>query len=656
MKPLPHPLSPDVRPLTLRDLAWLTASLAIVIAPHAMRAPWWLTLLTLCLYGWRFYSMLTRAPLPSRWLVIAVAFIGMFGVWMEYRTLFGRQAGVLLLMLFSGLKLLESRHHRDGAVAAFLGYFLIITNFLYTQSIPTALVMCVGVFAITATLIGFSAPNRPARDNLRTAGLLLAHAAPAALVLFVLFPRVNGPLWGLPQDAYAGMTGLSDTMSPGNLSQLALSDAIAFRATFDGEPPPQPLRYWRGPVLWDFDGRTWSAGLSHLVNFQPPQGTGRTYRYSVLLEPHNRYWLFTLETAASLPERSRMTFDGQVFSTTPVRSRLRYDMVSMVNPERDPRETPMTLNRALRLPTEYNKRTLALAEEWRRAGGSDADMLARALDFLRKGRFTYTLEPPLLGTHSVDEFLFDTKAGFCEHFASAFTVLMRAAGVPARVVTGYQGGDLNPVDQIITVRQSDAHAWSEVFIAGRGWLRVDPTAAAIPTRIDIGLARALPQDQGLPFMMRQDMEWLRGMRYRWEALAHKWNVWILGYNPERQRDLMLSLGMRDADWQKLTAVLFTFLGAMTIALLAWSLRRLTRPDPVQKAWQAFCRKLAARGVVRAPQEGPRDYSARAARILPASRQPILRIGALYIALRYGRRADKPATTRLQRLVRQLELA
>jgi len=656
MKALPHPLSPDLRLLTLRDLMWLTGSLGIVIAPHALRAPWWLTLLTLCLYGWRFSCTLNRSPLPARWLTLAVAFVAMLGVWVEYRTLSGRQPGVLLLVLFSGLKLLESRTHRDGTVAAFLGYCLIITNFLYTQSIPTALLMCVGVFAITVTLIGYSAPNRAARENLRTAGLLLAHAAPAALVLFVLFPRVNGPLWGLPQDAYAGMTGLSDTMSPGNLSQLALSDAISFRATFDGQPPPQPLRYWRGPVFWDFDGRAWSSGLSHLVPFKAPQGTGASYRYSVLLEPHNRYWLFALETAASLPDRSRMTFDGQVFSNTPVRSRLRYDMVSMVNPDRDPRESRSTLDRALRLPADYNKRTRALASEWRRAGGSDADMLARALDFLRRGGYTYTLEPPLLGTNSVDEFLFDTKAGFCEHFSSAFTVLMRAAGVPARVVTGYQGGDLNPVDQIITVRQSDAHAWTEVFIEGRGWVRVDPTAAAIPTRIDVGLARALPQDLGLPFMMRPDMEWLRGMRYLWEALAHKWNVWVLGYNPDRQRDLMLSLGMRDADWQKLTAVLFTFLGLMTVALLAWSVRRLTRPDPVQKAWRAFCRKLAARGVVRAPQEGPRDYSARAARTLPASRRPILRIGALYIALRYGNGVDKPATARLQRLVRQLELA
>src|SRR5882672_9495853 len=298
-------------------------------APRALRAPWWLTLLTLCLYGWRFYSMLSRAPLPSRWLVITVAFIGMLGVWMEYRTLFGRQPGVILLMLFSGLKLLESRHHRDGAVAAFLGYFLIVTNLLYTQSIPTALVMCAGVFMITATLVGFSAPQRAPRANLRTAELLLAHAAPAALALFVLFPRVQGPLWGLPQDAYAGMTGLSETMSPGNLSQLALSDAIAFRAAFEGESPPQPLRYWRGPVLWDFDGRTWSSGQGFLANFQPPEGGAARYQYSVVLEPHNHYWLFALETAASLPERSRMTQDGQVLSITPVRNRLRYDMTSV---------------------------------------------------------------------------------------------------------------------------------------------------------------------------------------------------------------------------------------------------------------------------------------------------------------------------------------
>ena len=650
-----HPLSPEMRLLTLRDVAWLAASLAIVAAPHALRAPWWLTLLTLCLYGWRFYYTLNRAPLPARALVLGIAFVAILGVWVEYRTVFGRQPGVMLLMMFSGLKLLESRTHRDGAVAAFLGYFLIITNFLYTQSMLTAAAMCAGVFAITATLVGFSAPQRPLRANLRTAALLLAHAAPAALVLFLLFPRVQGPLWGLPQDAYTGLTGLSETMAPGNLSQLALSDAIAFRAAFEGTPPPERERYWRGPVLWDFDGRTWSSGVLYGVNFAPPPATGTTFRYSVVLEPHNRYWLFALETAASLPPASRMNYDGQILASAPVRSRLRYDMVSVTGAVSQPEESRALLARALRLPSAYNPRAIALAHEWRAAGGSDTDVLARAVSFLRNGRFAYTLEPPPLGRDTVDEFLFDTKAGFCEHFASAFAVLMRAAGIPARVVTGYQGGEPNPVDHILTVRQSDAHAWTEVFLAGRGWTRVDPTAAAIPRRIDFGLARALPEMGGLP-LLRPGLEWLRGARYQWEALAHKWNVWVLGYGAERQRDLLLSLGMRDADWQKLTALLFTFLGAMTVVLLAWSLRRLARPDPVQKAWQAFCGKLAAQGVARAAHEGPRDYSARAARALPASRRAILRIGSLYIRLRYGSEASAPAAARLRRLVRELRLA
>jgi transglutaminase-like putative cysteine protease len=648
-----HPLAPEQRQVNARDLAWLIAALLVVMAPHAMRAPWWLTLLTLCLFGWRMYFGLNRGPLPSRWLVLGVAAVAMLGVWVEFRTIFGRQPGILLLMLFSGLKLLETRTHRDGAMAAFLGYFLVITNFLYTQTIPTAAAMCVALFLLTATLVRFAAPQRPARANLRTAAVLLAHAAPAALALFVLFPRVQGPMWGLPQDAYAGMTGLSDTMSPGTLSSLALSDSIAFRAEFHSASPPQPLRYWRGPVLWDFDGRTWSIGPSFLVAFAPPRGGSASYRYEIVLEPHNQHWLFALETAASLPEHgARMSHDGQIVASSPVRTRMRYGLVSVIAPEPQPGESTGALRRALRLPEGFNPRSSALAVQWRSASADDAEVVARAVAFLRQGGYAYTLEPPRLGEHSVDEFLFSTKEGFCEHFASAFVFLMRAAGIPARVVTGYQGGELNPVDSIISVRQSDAHAWAEVFLPGRGWVRVDPTAAAVPGRLESGMARAVPQAEGLPLMMRPQLEWLRGIRDRWEAVAHKWNVWVLGYNPERQRDLMASFGMRDADWRALTATLFTFLGAMTLVLLAWSLKRLARPDPVQRAWRAFCRKLARRGVERAPSEGPRDYAARAARALPAARRSILRIGALYIALRYGSHATPPAVTRLRKLVRE----
>lgn len=652
---LAHPLAPEVRPATGRDLAWLIGSLLLVIAPHSFRAPWWLTALVLCLFGWRLYFSLTRAALPSRWLVIGIAVVAMLGVWVEYRTLFGRQPGIILLSLFAGLKLLETRSHRDAAVAAFLGYFLIITNFLYTQSIPTALLMCVAVFTITTTLIGLSAPLRSPRANLRTAALILAHAAPAALILFLLFPRVHGPLWGLPQDAYSGMTGLSDTMSPGNLASLAQSDSIAFRAEFDGNTPPPARRYWRGPVLWDFDGRTWSIGSPSLVPFIPPQGGGPVYRYDVVLEPHNRHWLFALETAASLPERARMSMDGQLLATSPVRTRLRYQLSSVIDPDPQPEER-QALRRALRIPSGYNPRAVALAAQWRAASTSDAEVVARAIEFIKNGRYQYTLEPPLLGLHSVDEFLFSTKSGFCEHFSSTFAFLMGAAGVPARVVTGYQGGELNPIDRIFTVRQAEAHAWNEVWLVGRGWVRVDPTAAAVPGRIEAGLARSVPAGDPVPLMMREQLEWLRGLRHQWEAVAHKWNVWVLGYNPERQRDLMMSIGMRDADWRSLTAALFTVLGLITFALLAWSLRRFARLDPVQRAWRAFCHKLATRGVERAPHEGPRDFALRAARALPAVRRPILRIAALYIGLRYGPVPSAQRTRRLRQLVRELRLA
>ena len=649
-----HPLVPELRQVTTRDLSWLIASLLLVIAPHAMRAPWWLTLLTLCLYGWRVYFALNRGPLPSRWLVLGVAAVSMLGVWIEYRTLFGRQSGILLLMLFSGLKLLETRTHRDAAMAAFLGYFLVITNFLYTQTIPTAMAMAMALFLLTATLVGFSAPNRAPRANFRTAALLLGHAAPAALLLFLLFPRVHGPLWGLPQDAYAGLTGLSETMSPGNLSSLAQSDAIVLRAEFDGDSPPQPLRYWRGPVMWDFDGRTWRMGPQTLAQFDAPAGGRATYSYDVVLEPHNRNWLFALETAASLPDGARYTSDGQILSRSMVRARMRYQVSSTIAPTSHVAEQQSLLRRALLLPVGFNPKATALAGEWRSASRSDDDILARAISFLRQGRYAYTLEPPLLGPDAVDEFLFATRAGFCEHFASAFVFLMRAAGVPARVVTGYQGGELNPVDRIITVRQSDAHAWAEVFIRERGWVRVDPTAAAVPGRLESGLGRAVPEAQQ-PLMMRPELEWLRGLRYQWEAAAHKWNVWVLGYNPERQRELMGFIGMRDADWRSLTATLFTSLGIMTILLLLWSLRRLARPDPVQRAWRAFCRKLAARGVERAPSEGPRDFAERAARAMPGARRAILRIAALYITLRYGPHATARRKRELRRLVRELRL-
>ncbi|MBI1943297.1 MAG: DUF3488 domain-containing transglutaminase family protein [Betaproteobacteria bacterium] len=650
-------LAPEIRPIAGRDLIPLLAGLAIAVAPHALRSAWWLGVLTLALYLWRAAATSRRGILPSSGLLLAVAAFAVLGVWLEYRALFGRTPGIALLVLFSGLKLLESRNQRDAAAVVFLTWFLAITNFLYTQSIPTALGMCAAVAASVAALVGFAAPRRAPRANLRTAALLLAQALPAAALLFMLFPRIQGPLWGLPQDAYAGLSGLSDSMAPGNISRLTLSDAIAFRVEFERETPRRRLLYWRGPVLWDFDGRTWRLGSPGFAELAPPRG-GARHDYAVLLEAHNRNWLFALETPASLPPRARYLDDGQIVTLAPLRTRTRYEMTSVTEAEPDAREEAHNLRRALRLPPGFNPRARALARSWRESSqnepAADAGVLARAIEFFRRERLQYTTEPPLLGRDAVDEFLYETRAGFCEHFSSAFAFLMRAAGIPARVVTGYQGGDLNPVDGKFTVRQSDAHAWTEVYIRDRGWIRVDPTALSVPGRLDAGMARAVRAEDPLPLLLRPELEWLRELRYNWEALTHQWNLWVLGYNPERQRELMSWIGMRDADWLELASTLFALLGAFVAALLLWSLGRFARPDPAQATWELFCRKLRARGVARAPHEGPRDYSERAAGALPAAGEAIHRIGALYIALRYGRARPPAALAELRRRVRELQ--
>jgi transglutaminase-like putative cysteine protease len=644
---------PEQRPIAWREFAMLLAGLLIVAGPHALRAPWWLSLLTLFLYAWRSAAVWNRSLLPSRWMLVIIVVLGMAGIWLQYRAIFGRTPGMMLLVLFSGLKLLESRHQRDAAAVVFLIWFLAITNFLYTQSIPTALGMCAAVAASITALVSCAAPRRSARANLRTAWLLLAQAVPAALVLFLLFPRVQGPLWGLPQDAFSAITGLSDSMSPGSLSQLTLSDAIAFRVDFHGDMPPRRALYWRGPVLWDFDGRTWRLGNPALAELEAPT-TGTRIAYSVLLEPHNRNWLFALDRPASLPAHARYLDDGQIISLVQVRARLSYEIVSAIDAEPNPAEARQSLARARRLPPGFNPRARALAEGWRAQSASDAEVMARAIEHFRRERLRYTTEPALLGRDSVDEFLYDTREGFCEHYASAFVFLMRAAGVPARVVTGYQGGDLNPVDGRFTVRQSDAHAWSEVFIAGRGWIRVDPTVLSVPLRLDAGLARAVAAGSALPLLMRPEMQWLRTLRYNWEALTHQWNLLVLGYNPELQRELLFRLGLKDADWMELASTLLATLGAFVLGLFVWMLRGMVRPDPVQGAWNLFCRKLGARGVARAPHEGPRDYSERAARKLPAAGEPIRRIAALYMALRYGREQTPGEVVELRRRVRDLE--
>ncbi len=643
--------------------SWLLACSAVSLMPNAVHTPAWLIAAACTTLAWRSAVLWRRGTLPPRWLLFVFVAAGSAGVFFTYRHFFGKDPGIALLTLFLALKLLELRRIRDGMAVILLCYFLLLTHFLNAQGIGVAGLTLIAVITITAALASLGHPARPVADRLRLSLLLLGQAVPFMLVMFLLFPRVQGPLWGMPADAYSSMSGLSDSMSPGSISSLSLSSEIAFRAKFEGRIPPKQALYWRGPVLRMFDGYTWRVGIQQekaSISDMPKEAplgdtaTGTSIRYAVTLEPHNKSWLFALEMPVMSPAGAFLTRDYQVLSRTPVRNRLRYEMVSRTTSVQD-EESAASLRAHRSLP-DNNPRTRALAERWRAELDSDEAMVRRVLDHFRRENYTYTLNPPLLGQNSVDEFLFDSRRGFCEHFSAAFVVIMRAAGIPARVITGYQGGEPNPVDGYLIVRQSDAHAWAEVWLEGRGWVRVDPTAAIAPNRIEVGLASAVPAGEALPFLVRADLPWLWQIRFRWEALTNYWNQWVLGYNPQRQREVLSRMGMREPNWQTMTAIMAMLCGILLLLLTAWVLYKHVSVDPTLRAWNRLSHKLAVIGLGRRDWEGPEDYASRVASARPDLDSDISAISALYIGLRYGRLDGIEPQKKLRDMVSALKIS
>lgn len=630
-------------------LGMLLLTLGLIVAPHAAHLPLWLTVLVLTCGIWRYLRAVRGESLPPDWLRVLLTVTTAAGIFASYGSLLGRDAGTALLVGMAGLKLLEMRSRRDTHVVLYLGFVLIATQFLYDQSILTALYLFITVWAMVMILI---AAHR-ATDHghpwqyARLAGSMMLQALPLMLVLFVLFPRISGPLWRTPEDGRAS-TGLSDTMSPGSISQLSRSDEVAFRVLFDGNPPPRRQRYWRALVLSDYDGRTWSTG-------QPGSpaalaDTGEVLSYSVLLEPHQQRWIPALELLSQAPPATRLSGAHELSSTQRIREIRRFELSSSLEYRYAPELSAAARAANLRLPNDAHPTARALAREWQRDGADSAAILARAEAYFRSQPFVYTLTPPALPEDAVDQFLFDTRRGFCEHYANAFTVLMRAAGVPARVVTGYQGGEMNPVGDYLIVRQSDAHAWSEVWLEGRGWQRVDPTGWVALQRIELGLDQAVGADEPVPFLARQGGGIFKALRLRLDALTNGWNRWVLAYGPELQQQLLSRAGLRN--WQQIALALGASLVAVVlgVALAMFFGQRRRRIDPVLASYQRFCHKLARRGLPRAPSEGPEDYARRVVQARPELGPSIDTITRLYVKLRYGHAANPAWQRRLRQLV------
>jgi transglutaminase-like putative cysteine protease len=641
------------------DTLLLLAACILVLAPHAGHVPWWTTLACMALLAWRGWITFRGNRMPPRWILVPAAVLAVAGVYATYKTFLGREAGVMMLVLLLAFKLLEMRAKRDLFVVSFLSFFLMLTNFFYSQTIGTAVMMVAAVVMMLTAQLSFQytgvAPTLKRR--LVSGTLIVALAVPLTLVIFILFPRVQGPLWSLPGDAQAGSSGLSDSMTPGSIYNLAQSGEIAFRAKFIDPVPPNSALYWRGPVLGNYDGRTWTRMPQ--TNFSRPvvvRPRAAPVHYQVTMEPNGRHWLFALELPQAAPQltgnSSRITSDLQILTRYPISQRVRYDAASYVDFDLQPNESPDVLRAWLKLPPGYNPNTLAFAARLRTRYGSNIEMVNAVLRFFREEKFSYTLEPPPLGQHSVDDFLFSTRAGFCEHYASAFVVLMRALGIPARVVTGYQGGEMNAVDGFMTVRQSDAHAWAEVWIENRGWIRIDPTAAVAPDRIQKNLTSAIPSTVlgGLVTLDGSQNSWgskLRGLRQNWDAVTNAWNQWVLDYTPDRQRNFIRSIGFDNADWGTLTALMFG-IGATVMAIIAVPLiRNRQKINPVDKIYLALCRQMARHGYARAIHEGPRAYGARltaaSSSLAPDKQIAVTRFLELYEAVRYGMLSPADAT-------------
>lgn len=651
-----------------RDVLVLLIAVALVVFPHFDHLAWWATSVVLLLLFWRTWLTLVQRPLPGRFIMLPLLLAAGGAVYLQHRTLAGQDAGVTFLLLLMALKLLEMRARRDIFVVIFLAFFILLTQFLYGQELPIAAMTVAAVIALFFVLVSVNLDETdlPARAKLRLVGLTLLKALPLAAALFVLFPRISGPLWGMPGESGQGRTGLSNSMSPGSISRLLDSDEVALRVRFDGAVPGNDKLYWRGPVFGTFNGRSWSplASRTSLPTLDIEADPRSSVSYTVTLEPNKRDWLFALEVPAALPQldtlQPRIGPDLQLLVNGLVNERIRYEMRSITSFRLGARATALELRDWVTLPPSFNPRTMQFAEELRAriggtagAPGQDVLLVNAVLDHFRRGGFEYSLTPPPLGRHSVDEFLFDTRQGFCEHYASAFVVLMRALDVPARVVTGYQGGELNPVDGYMTVRQSDAHAWAEAWLQGRGWVRIDPTATVAPIRIERGAAEIARQaGRALP-ALRADWNWIRSLRYNWEAVQNSWNQWVLAYSQERQRALVERFGL-DPTLENVALVLAVVMAALLAWLAAMSMRPRTARDPLGAAFVLLRERLEQAGVAASVSCGPRELYARSRRaLLDEDGATARRLLSRYERLRYGPDSGSATPNDVRALVRAI---
>lgn len=656
-----------------RALPWLLAAMVAAILPHAGHLPPWLLVMSALCVGWRWAVHRGRLAYPPARLQFLFALAVLAGVFLHYRTLAGHEAGTALLIAMFSLKLLEMYRERDAYVVILLGYFVAATAFLFFFDLAMAAYVLGVALLFTAALTAINAgSNTPRFEPIKRASWLLLQSIPLALVLFVVMPRV-GALWSIGLAPTESTSGVGDTLTPGSIGKLVLSDELAFRVDFDGTVPPASQLYWRGLTLSEFDGRswrqtldiarypslTWFAGrppapwaerLGQALAAAPPE---RTLRYTLILEPTQQPWIFTLLVPRPEQPDAGLVFDHRLRAVAPVKTLKRYQVTSVAGVLRDVEPPDWLLEDNRLLPGKSNPESRLLAVQMRAEAGSDADFAKRVVEIFRDEGFVYTLTPPVLGEHAVDEFIFGEKRGFCEHYASAFVFLMRAAGIPARVIVGYQGGEFNPLGNTVQVRQYDAHAWAEIWLPEKGWIEFDPTAVVAPERISSGSGESIAGRNKSGFSAFAGTMFggpLAALGDAASFLNHNWNKWVIGFD-ERAQQGFLRQWLGSLSPYRIGLFVLASGAVVVTVLMLWMFRGslFVKVDPVTREYRRFCAAWDTRGYRRRDDEGPYDYAQRLRAAEPRRANAVQRFIVLYVQLVY---AGKPVNAVALRALRE----
>ncbi|THB76462.1 MAG: DUF3488 domain-containing protein [Desulfobacteraceae bacterium] len=642
-----------------QNLSPLILAMAVALLPQVIMLPVWVSLWCACFWGYAVAAERNSWPWPGRYVSYGLALLGLFFLLLYFRKILDGKAFVSLLAVMAALKPFEVKGHRDRMITVFLAYFIVIASLFQFENLSIIIYLFFSVLITTAVLIHINHPGGTPKQNVSLASKILLQSLPLMIVLFLLFPRIQGSFWGLTRSPL-GISGFSERLQMGDVATLIKSNETAFRVYFTSETPNENHLYFRGVVFQHFNGTGWKSIPSQALLRQMPQGK-KIVDYEIILPAHGRKWMFALDLPLLTPNDDLMLMRDHTLRLRRnlrrkkhfrLKSYLSYNTGDLSHKEK---------MRNLALPDNRNPKTQALSRFLKDKYDTPEGIVAGALSYIGENGFAYTLKPPLLTGDPVDAFLFESRKGFCEHFASSFAVLVRGAGVPARVVGGYLGGALNPYGNYLVVSQSNAHAWAEVWIENRGWVRVDPTSAVAPERISQGVAGSVSADELPAFLgygQKGVRHYIKQVGLLWDALNARWDVWFMGYSFAEQRALLERLGLRVKGWFHQARTLLVLLFVIILPIAAFPLIRThvsrIKKDPVTHAYNRFCARMEKAGCKRRPSMGPMDYQKMLKRRFAERQEEIDEIITLYIRLQYAGEYDSSLIRRLQRRVRRFK--